>query len=302
VSSPKKSASNIQVIGFIVVLSFTCALILSVLSSVLEKPKAIAKELDRSEQMLMASKIYSPNGYFLLKTSDGQYYPAKYGPKGVLVKGKDTDFPTSSNVLATFKKRIQPILIDKDANVKTFEEAGIDEAKYMRDNKKMGYANLKEKLAYKILANPKEGEKESKEIEGYVFPVNGFGLWDAIYGYVAVSTDGDTVIGISWYQHMETPGLGANISEPSWQAQFPGKKIFEPSSDGSTNVKTAPLGITVVRGKVEQVIGTGPKSESYVDGMAGATLTGNGVTSAYKDSLEPYRPFLVKLNESNKKS
>jgi Na+-transporting NADH:ubiquinone oxidoreductase subunit C len=110
-----------------------------------------------------------------------------------------------------------------------------------------------------------------------VIPVNGFGLWDAIYGYLALDPNGDTVIGITWYDQKETPGLGANISETSWQSLFPGKVIFQESPDGSTDFKTAQLGITVVRGKVSEVYGDSPKAKSAVDGMAGATLTGNGV-------------------------
>ena len=146
---------------------------------------------------------------------------------------------------------------------------------------------------------PNEISKESKP-EGYVIPVNGFGLWDAIYGYLAVATDGNTVIGISWYDQKETPGLGANISEAPWQDLFPGKKIFQESADGKTEFKMTPLGIVVVKGKVSEVLGTNPKSKSAVDGMAGATLTGNGVTDAYRDVLGPYRPFLMKLNMAAK--
>ena len=66
-------------------------------------------------------------------------------------------------------------------------------------------------------------------------------------------------------------------------------------------MKTAPVGITVVRGKVVEVVGDNPKAFSAVDGMPGATLTGNGVTKAYKDTLAPYRPFFIKLSEQTAK-
>lgn len=71
----------------------------------------------------------------------------------------------------------------------------------------------------------------------------------------------------------------------SWKAYLSRK------SDGKTDFKSAPLGILVVKGKVSEVLGNSPKSKSAVDGMAGATLTGNGVTEAYRDVLSPYRPF-----------
>ena len=128
-----------------------------------------------------------------------------------------------------------------------------------------------------------------------MIPVYGFGLWDAIYGFLAVRADGNQLIGISWYDHKETPGLGANISEPSWQKQFQGKVLFQKDTTGKTNFESAPLGITVMRGKVAETLGNSPKADSAVDGMAGATLTGNGVTKAYKDTLGPYRPFLTRL-------
>ena len=171
----------------------------------------------------------------------------------------------------------------------------IKEEVYLRDYKKTGYYKESLKLVYKIFSN----EEKDKKIEGYVFPVNGMGLWDAIYGYLAIETDADTVIGISWYDQKETPGLGANISEPEWQSQFPNKKIFQESANGTTDFQTAPLGIIVVKGKVNEVIGNSPKALSAVDGMAGATLTGNGVQNAYRDVLAAYRPFLLLLHEKN---
>ncbi|MFN4174308.1 MAG: NADH:ubiquinone reductase (Na(+)-transporting) subunit C, partial [Parachlamydiaceae bacterium] len=167
---------------------------------------------------------------------------------------------------------------------------------YLNDHRKSGYYKEPWKLFYEIM--PNEGAKN--EPIGYVIPVNGYGLWDAIYGYIAIAKDANTVIGISWYDQKETPGLGANISEAPWQNLFPGKKIFLSNPDGSTDFKKAPLGITVVNGKVSEVLGDSPKARSAVDGMAGATLTGNGVTDAYKNVLSAYRPLFLKIQASIK--
>ncbi|SCA58966.1 hypothetical protein AB751O23_BO_00010, partial [Chlamydiales bacterium SCGC AB-751-O23] len=113
--------------------------------------------------------------------------------------------------------------------------------------------------------------------------------------------DGQHVIGISWYKHKETPGLGANISESWWQEQFIEKSIFQaPNTGEAQDFETAPLSINVVRGKVIDVFGNGPKSKNSVDGMSGATITGDGVTKSYKESLNGYRSFLVKLAKSSK--
>ena len=96
---------------------------------------------------------------------------------------------------------------------------------------------------------------------------------------------------------METPGLGANIQDASWQAQFVGKKIFLPAADGETDFAKAPLGIVVVKGKVSDVYGDTARAETAVDGLSGATLTGNGVTNAFIDSLGPYRALLIELHK-----
>lgn len=281
-----------------VCLSFISALILSVLASALAEPQAIAKELDRSKQMMIAARILSHEGYFIIKDKEGKTIPAKYGENGILVPGTKEDIPTRSELVEVYKKRFVPRLVNRKGEETTFEKANIDFGEYVNDYKKSGYYKQPWMLIYEILPNTEETEKQ--EIEGYIIPVNGFGLWDAIYGYLAIAPDGDTVIGISWYEHKETPGLGANISDAPWQSLFPEKKIFQESSDGTTNFETAPIGVTVVKGKVAEVLGDVPKAKSAVDGMAGATLTGNGVTDAYKEVLAPYRTFLIRLQKEKK--
>lgn len=298
--TPSQGMSNTQTILFMVILSLVCALILSMLASALAVPKDIAKDLDRSKQMMIAAKILDHDGYFLMQDEKGSYAPAKRMSDGSLVSGTKDDIASRAELLEVYQNRLQPLLVNDKGDLTTFKEAGINEEEYIKEYKKTGYYKESQKLLYAILP-PKSEQKESKDPIGYVIPVNGFGLWDAIYGYLAIKTDGDTVIGISWYDQKETPGLGANISEPLWQSQFPGKVIFQPSASGETDFRSAPLGIIVVKGKVDEVLGSVPKSKSAVDGMAGATLTGNGVTDAYRDVLAPYRPFLMKLHDKNKK-
>ena len=84
-----------------------------------------------------------------------------------------------------YAKRIKPILVDKSGNVTTFEEAKIDYNNYLVENRKLGYYKQPLMLIYQIL--PEDIANKPKP-EGYVFPVNGFGLWDAIYGYLAIKT------------------------------------------------------------------------------------------------------------------
>lgn len=293
--------SNVKTILFMVVLSFACAIILSLLASALAEPKDIARELDRSKQMMIAAKILDHKGHFLVQDKKGDFVPAKFDKDGVVVPGSPEDRATQAQILQVYQKRIVPMLVDNQGNLKTFKEANVNEDDYTAAYKKTGYYRQPQKLIYKVLPNDPKAN-ENSQAEAWVIPVNGFGLWDAIYGYLAIKPDGNTVIGTTWYEQKETPGLGGNIAEPFWQDLFPNKKIFQESADGKTDTKYAPLGITVVKGKVAEVLGNSPKAKSAVDGMTGATLTGNGVTDAYRDVLAPYRPFLIKISQENQKT
>lgn len=291
---PEKSSSNSSVLLFMVILSTVCAVILASLASVLAKPQEIALELDRAKQQLIAAKMFSFNGTFVMEDGKGQLIPAKLAEDGSFVPGTPRDIATTDQILKVIEQRLRPKLVDAQGKVYTFEDVKIDKTAYLKEFRKLGYYKQRYKLFYEIVPLGKDAKPT-----GYIFPVNGFGLWDAIYGYIAVKSDGNTVIGISWYDQKETPGLGANIAEPEWQSLFPGKHIFQESPDGKTDFATAPMGITVVKGKVNEVLGNSPKALSAVDGMAGATLTGNGVTIAYRDSLQPYRPFIMTLKETH---
>lgn len=298
---PSASSNNSKTIIFMILLSFFCALILSILASVLAAPKEIAKDLDRSKQLMIAAKILDHEGYFLVEDKEGEYVPAKFEEGGYLVPSDKKEIATQAQLLEIYKKRVRPLLVNAQGETSTFEKEKINEEEYHGKYKKIGYYKAPWKLVYEILPNTKEESKKEKPV-GYVFPISGFGLWDAIYGYLAVKPDGNTVIGTSWYEQKETPGLGANIAEPYWQALFPGKKIFQESADGKTDFKTASLGLTIVKGKVSEVYGESVKSRSAIDGMTGATLTGSGVTDAFRETLAPYRPFLIRIRETNEKN
>ncbi|MCB1118632.1 MAG: NADH:ubiquinone reductase (Na(+)-transporting) subunit C [Chlamydiia bacterium] len=288
--------TTVQTLRFIVTLSVVAAMILSVLASLLEQPKENARVLDRSEQMLIAAHVMNHEGYFVLPNDKGMLERAMLTDQLTLKVDPQAQEPGRNEVLSLYRKRFEPYFVNDKGEKKSAKDLGIDVNDYVAKYKKEGYYTQPWKLLYEILPN----QPEQKDPVGYVIPINGFGLWDAIYGYLAINPDGNTVIGTTWYEQKETPGLGANIADAAWQSQFPGKVIFQPSTDGETDFKRAPIGITVVKGKVSEVIGDKPKARNAVDGMSGATLTGNGVTDAYKDVLEAYRPFLVKLHDGGK--
>lgn len=301
-SIPASSQPAVRTIFFMVVLSLVCAVILSILASTLKTPQETARELDRSKQMLIAAQLFNSAGFFQVEQPTGEFVPAKVEQGGRLVPSDQPIRPNTNQILDVYNARIKPFLVNNKGEILSFKQAGLEEKAYINDYRKTGYYLQPLKLIYKIYRTPIENPAEPEPpVEGYVIPINGMGLWDAIYGYLAVKTDGNTVIGISWYDQKETPGLGANIAEAPWQSQFPGKKIFQPNANGKTNFQQASLGITVVKGKVKEVLGDSPKTMNAVDGMAGATLTGNGVTNAYKDVLAAYRPFLLRIHQEDEK-
>lgn len=112
----------------------------------------------------------------------------------------------------------------------------------------------------------------------YVFPVYGTGLWGAIWGYVALNSDKNTVYGVYFSHASETPGLGAEIATEHFQTLFSGKKAV----DNGQIV----LGV-VKNGKVEN-------PECQVDGISGGTITSDGVNLMLKNCLSNYKIFLTK--------
>lgn len=111
----------------------------------------------------------------------------------------------------------------------------------------------------------------------YVLPLYGAGLWGPIWGYVALNADKETIYGVYFSHASETPGLGAEIATPKFQAMFPGK----------TAVKAGEPVITIVKfGKVQN-------PEYEVDGISGGTITSNGVDAMLKTSLGYYKAFLT---------
>jgi Na+-transporting NADH:ubiquinone oxidoreductase subunit C len=115
-----------------------------------------------------------------------------------------------------------------------------------------------------------------------VLPVYGKGLWGSLYGYLAIKRDLETVQGITFYSHKETPGLGGEVDNPSWKAQWEGLKLFDEAG----------------KPKAEVFKGPAPATNPYaVDGLSGATITGRGVTKLvrYWVSDYGYGPFLDKL-------
>ncbi len=303
--NPAKPHTNLQILLFVIALCFTSAFLLAVIAFALKKPQEEAAEFDRSKQLLIATKILSYNQTFQI-LQNSTLTPAQFDPSTqLLVPTEDPPKASDEEIKTISTLRIRPLLTDSQGAVYSFEKKGINLQDYLTTNKKYGYADLPLKLFYAILPNAAASATTTAsdlatDLAGatsFVIPVSGNGLWGPVYGYIALESNGDTVLGTTWYEQAETPGLGANIDTSWWQKQFFGKVVFQQSPEGTTDFKTAPMGILVVKGRVLDRLGTSPRANSAVDGISGATLTGDGVTAAYQDSLTPYRALLTKINQ-----
>jgi Na+-transporting NADH:ubiquinone oxidoreductase subunit C len=77
---------------------------------------------------------------------------------------------------------------------------------------------------------------ESKNVTSLVLPVHGYGLWSTMHGFLALDKDGNTIKGLNYYEHGETPGLGAEIQNPKWVAQFVGKKLMDDAGNPAIKI------------------------------------------------------------------
>ncbi|HAQ86830.1 MAG: Na(+)-translocating NADH-quinone reductase subunit C [Pseudomonas sp.] len=123
------------------------------------------------------------------------------------------------------------------------------------------------------------------ELDTLVLPVRGYGLWSTLYGFLALQEDLNTVAGLGFYQHGETPGLGGEVDNPKWRSLWEGKELY--NEDGE-------LAIQIVKGGVDP---QSPKADHQVDALAGATLTSNGVNNLLHFWLgeNGFGPFIANL-------
>jgi len=190
-------------------------------------------------------------------------------------QNRNVEFDTKKQILSalnvrnvedvenTYKKYVkQDMLMQADGTL-TENQDGFSTAyeKEVKTNKR-----------FHVFVAEKDGDTK------YVFPVYGTGLWGAIWGYVALNSDKNTVYGVYFSHASETPGLGAEIATEHFQTLFSGKKAV----DNGQIV----LGV-VKNGKVEN-------PECQVDGISGGTITSDSVNLMLKNCLSNYKNFLTK--------
>jgi Na+-transporting NADH:ubiquinone oxidoreductase subunit C len=200
------------------------------------------------------------------------------------ILGAVMNITEKDDVLGIYDKRIKSLVVNyKGEEVKT-------------DSKGQPLIAEKVDVAKNYKLKPEErlfpvfkytNEQDSTQVDAYILPVYGNGLWDRIWGFMALDNKLETVQGVSFGHKAETPGLGARISDdPVISERYVGKKIY--------NDKGELVSVDMVKGEKGA-----PLDEHHVDGMSGATMTGNGVNKMLKEYLACYESYFEKVKSQN---
>jgi Na+-transporting NADH:ubiquinone oxidoreductase subunit C len=249
----KESVGN--TIKVTLLLCIVCSVFVSAAAVMLRPAQQANKDLDRKTNILSAAG--------LLK--QGVSIEEQFA--SVITKAVDLDEGkfTEAVDVATYDQR----KATKDSQLSDELASDIDIAKISR---RVKYASV-----YLI-----EGEQG---IEKVILPIKGSGLWSTLYGFLALGSDFNTVIGIGFYEHAETPGLGGEVDNPLWKEKWVGKQVYNDDSG---------VALGVIKGQVDT---SRPAAVHQIDGLSGATLTSKGVNNLIQFWLgeNGYESFLANL-------
>ena len=138
---------------------------------------------------------------------------------------------------------------------------------------------------------------KNSDADGYdqvILPVFGKGLWSTLLGFISVDADGQTVRGLTFYEHGETPGLGGEVDNPLWKSKWSGKSIYSAGDAGDK----LDVRIEVIKGPVSA---DDPNKRFKVDGLSGATITSRGVSQMLRYWMgdDGFGPFLQRFRVRN---
>ena len=265
----KPKSNNMKTIVIALILCLVCSVLVSVAAVGLKPAQVENARLDRNKNILVAAGMYNAEkdtaddvaarfkdfDVQIVDLNDGNYLDDKQ-----LV---DVGIPDRNDYDASQATKNQALSNDLGAD---------DPASIGRVPK---YAKV-------YVKNDAAGKPEM-----VVLPIQGYGLWGTIYGFLTLESDMNTIKGISFYEHKETPGLGARIEEPEWRAKWSGIHSYDESGEVATGVTKA-----------------GNPKENWVDGISGATLTSRGVSNMIQFWLgdQGYKPYLDALRKESGKT
>ncbi|RTE65709.1 Na(+)-translocating NADH-quinone reductase subunit C [Amphritea opalescens] len=242
-----------------VLLCVVCSVVVSA-AAVLLKPKQIAnKNLDRQTNILAAAGI----------ATDGKDVQALFDE---LIEKRFVDLRTGKYTTVADPARYDASKAAKEADtgIKLSREDDIASIK----------VQAKVMPVYLVKSDAPQG------FDKMILPVHGYGLWSTLYGFLALESDLNTVVGLGFYSHAETPGLGGEVDNPNWKALWPGKQVYH---EGSMEPS-----LSLIKGSVDNA---SANAKYQVDGLSGATLTSRGVTNLVHFWMgeNGYAPFLSNL-------
>ena len=265
----KPKSNNSKTISVALTLCLVCSVLVSAAAVGLKPTQVENSRLDRNKNILVAA---------------GMFDPAKDTNEDVAERFKDFDIEivdlNAGNYLdddalkaAGIADRISYDASQASKNAALSEDLGSD------DPASIG---RKPKYAKVYVKNDAAGQPEL-----VVLPIQGYGLWGTIYGFLTLESDMNTIKGISFYEHKETPRLGARIEEPKWRATWKGIHSYDEKGEVATGVTKA-----------------GNPKENWVDGISGATLTSRGVSNMVQFWLgeQGYKPYLDQVRRQSGKT
>ncbi len=241
-----------------------CSVLVSVAAVGLSEIQEFNKKQDKLKNILKAGGLYEEG------ISIEDVYNEKIKPIYVdMETGEIIDEKFDAEILSKDTYNVKDVASDPNYGIAVPSE--IDIAQIRRIPKYM--------LVYEVM--------DGDEVDKIILPVYGYGLWSTMYGFIALANDLQTVKGITFYEHGETPGLGGEIDNPNWQGIWEGKKAL----DENLNVV-----LEVIKGQVDQ---TNSKANSQIDGLSGSTITTRGLDAMVEFWLgeNGYGPFLNKFRK-----
>ncbi|MDH4041466.1 MAG: Na(+)-translocating NADH-quinone reductase subunit C [Gammaproteobacteria bacterium] len=236
-------------------LSLVCAVLVSAATVMLKPVQEVNKALDRKRNILAAA--------------------------GMLVEGRSVEEQFSQVSTRMVDLRSGKFVDDIDPQDYDQRKAAKDPAQSQELSDEQDIAKISRRENYAVVYVV---EDDAGQIEKLILPIRGYGLWSTLYGFIALDADANTIAGIGFYEHGETPGLGGEVDNPRWKALWPGKEVYR---DGD-------VAVGLIKGTVDPA---GANAPWQVDGLAGATLTSRGVTHLLHFWLgeNGFEPFLNNL-------
>ncbi|MEM9558583.1 MAG: Na(+)-translocating NADH-quinone reductase subunit C [Acidobacteriota bacterium] len=238
-----RSFSTSYIIRFSLIVCGVCAVVVSTLAVALADAQEANKLLDRKRNVLLAAGELEPG-----QKVEASFIEERFARFDAVVVDLQTGEELSDVDPTTFDQQVEK----KDPE--NSREAPANNA---------GVSRLPNRaLVYKAL-------DDSGQIDLLILPVEGYGLWSTLYGFLALEGDLNTIAGLAYYAHGETPGLGGEVDNPRWRGLWQGRKAF------GDDWRPA---ISVIKGNA------GPVDEDpyRVDGLSGATITARGVDGMMK--------------------